>query len=159
MAKIISYSKIDDFLSKIHRQKKTIVLVGGCFDIIHIGHIEFLNLSKKCGVSLFVLLESDEKLKQLKGENRPLFPQEIRAKVLASLSMVDYVLLIPYFRFDKDYTSLIKKIKPHVIAITQHDPLLQIKQKQAQMVQAQFVIIPYKKTFSTSHLSHILGID
>ena len=70
-----------------------LVVTNGCFDILHRGHVEYLNESKKLGDKLFVLLNSDESVKQLKGENRPINNQDDRAFVLACLSCVDGVVI------------------------------------------------------------------
>ncbi len=105
----------------INRNKKTddkVVLVGGCFDVLHKGHIEFLKRSKAAGDILVLMLESDQKIKDLKGSNRPINTQEDRATVLANLSMVDYVICLPYLKTDNDYEMLVKSIKPGIIAVT-----------------------------------------
>ncbi len=94
------------------------VLVGGCFDVLHPGHIVFLQKAKKLGDVLVVLLESDQKIRELKGRNRPFFNQEERAAVLKGLRFVDQVVLLSYMREDGDYERIIQKIKPDVIAAT-----------------------------------------
>lgn len=97
--------------------KKT-VLVGGCFDILHPGHVIFLEKAKKAGDKLIVLLESDEKVRKLKGINRPVHSQKERALVLKALKFVDLVVLLPFIETDKEYDAIIKKIKPDIIATT-----------------------------------------
>ncbi len=97
---------------------RKIVLAGGCFDVLHPGHIVFLQKAKKLGDVLVVLLESDEKIKQLKGQNRPFFTQKERAEVLRSVKFVDQVVLLPYLKDDAGYEKVIQKIKPDVIAAT-----------------------------------------
>ena len=68
---------------------KNIVLVGGCFDIVHLGHLIFLEKAKAKGDILIVLLESDENIRKNKGQNRPINNQEDRALFLSKLKMVD----------------------------------------------------------------------
>ncbi len=94
------------------------VLVGGCFDVLHPGHIIFLRKAKEQGDYLIVLLESDKKIKELKGKNRPFFNQKERAAVLMGVRFVDKVIPLPYLKTDEDYEKVIKKLKPDVIAAT-----------------------------------------
>src|SRR5690242_1743275 len=79
------------------------VLVGGCFDILHLGHITFLEKAKKMGDRLVVLLESDQKTKLLKGPKRPVHSQKDRAKVLSALRFVDFVIMLPFLKKEQDY--------------------------------------------------------
>jgi len=94
------------------------VLVGGCFDILHFGHVHFLKEAKKLGNYLIVLLESDKRIKKLKGYNRPFHNQDQRKEILESLKFVDEVVLTKDEMQDSDYLEIIKKISPQVIAIT-----------------------------------------
>src|SRR3990167_10999046 len=123
MNKIIIYSELDLFLKKLKRAQHQLVLVGGCFDILHLGHIRFLNQAKKYG-TVVVALESDQSLTKYKGMNRPIHKQSERAEVLSQLETVDYILLIHYFTNDNEYYALTNKIKPDIIAATEGDALL-----------------------------------
>lgn len=118
MAEIISSNKTVGLSENLKRQGKSIVLVGGCFDILHPGHTTFLERAKKEGDILIVLLESDQKVKELKGINRPVHTQKERAKVLSALRAVDYIVMLPYMKSDTEYDELVSKIRPDVIAIT-----------------------------------------
>ena len=101
---------------------KKIVLVGGCFDILHPGHIIFLKKAKQTGDILIVLLESDKKVRALKGRNRPVQTQKDRAKVLSALRYVDQVICLPFMEHEFQYDQLIAKIKPDIIATTRGYP-------------------------------------
>jgi len=136
-----------------------IVLVGGCFDILHFGHIAFLKEAKKLGDHLLVLLESDENVKRLKGEGRPFHTQKQRKEMLESLSFVDEVQNLPPMQGNEAYYNLIREIKPSVIAFTQGDPLLKHKMKQAKEVGAKAVVIPKIHTPSTSQLAKLLNLE
>lgn len=103
-------------------KKKKIVLVGGCFDVLHPGHIVFLEKAKKAGDRLVVLLESDRKIKELKGVNRPVHNQKQRAQVLKSVRFVDEVVLLPFIETEESYDEIIKKVNPDIIAVTSSDP-------------------------------------
>ena len=93
------------------RGKKRIVFTNGCFDILHAGHVHYLNECKKLGDILVVGINSDESVRRLKGSKRPIVPLEMRAYVLANLKAVDYV--VP-FEEDTPY-NLIRAIKPDVL--------------------------------------------
>lgn len=124
MENIISASRVSQLNKDLKQQKKKIVLVGGCFDILHPGHIVFLEKAKKAGDTLVVFLESDQKVKQLKGRNRPVHTQKIRARVLSALRYVDFVVLLPFLEKSEQYDVLVSKLKPAIIAQTQgsNDP-------------------------------------
>ncbi|OGM06721.1 hypothetical protein A2130_04195, partial [Candidatus Woesebacteria bacterium GWC2_33_12] len=100
-----------------------IVLVGGCFDMLHVGHVEFLRKSRSFGDYLIVLLESDENIKKLKGKNKPIFNLKERITVLKAIKYVDKVIVVPENPTHETYLKLIKKIKPNVVAITEGDIL------------------------------------
>lgn len=100
---------------------KQIVLVGGCFDLLHFGHISFLKQAKALGEYLVVALESDENVRRMKGDARPVHTQSQRKEMLESLSFVDEVIPLPPMQGDRDYYELVRKIKPSIIAITQGD--------------------------------------
>lgn len=77
----------------LKRQRKKVVFTNGCFDILHRGHIECLRRAKSFGDALIVGLNSDSSVRKIKGRKRPILPQDDRAEILASLEMVDYVLI------------------------------------------------------------------
>ena len=132
---------------------KKIVLVGGCFDILHPGHIIFLEKSKQVGDVLVVMLESDEKIKKIKGENRPIHNQKARALVLKALKFVDEVILLPNLKSEQEYDRIIKKIKPSIIAVTFGDPDIHHKKRSAKLVGAKLKFVVRRlKNHATSSL-------
>lgn len=135
------------------------VLVGGCFDFIHYGHIQFLKKAKKLGTNLVVALESDYNVKKTKGPNRPIHTQIQRREMLESLSFVDKVIPLPPMHNDQDYFKLVQKIKPNIIAVTAGDPIVDKKHAQADMIGAKMLVIPKVKTPSTSQLAKLLGLE
>lgn len=92
-------------------QKKKIVFTNGCFDILHLGHIDYLSKAKDLGDLLIIGLNTDSSVSKLKGNNRPIQDENSRATVLASLSFVDAVV---YFSDDTPY-NLIKIIQPDIL--------------------------------------------
>lgn len=105
---------IEDIISVVHAIKqdnRTIVFTNGCFDIIHPGHTLYLKSAKSYGDILIVGLNSDDSVRRLKGNERPLNNQYDRAEVLDSLKPVDYVVI---FNEDTPF-NLISMIKPHIL--------------------------------------------
>jgi rfaE bifunctional protein nucleotidyltransferase chain/domain len=156
MEKMIDLQELERFLPR--ESKGKIVLTGGCFDILHIGHVKFLSEAKGAGDYLIILLENDEKVKKLKGKNRPVFIQKERAEMLSALRSVDLIVLLPMMENDGDYLNLVAKIKPDIIAVTEDDPQIENKRRQAKEVGGELKIISLTKTFSTSKLAKILGV-
>ncbi|MEJ5172969.1 MAG: D-glycero-beta-D-manno-heptose 1-phosphate adenylyltransferase [Hydrogenothermaceae bacterium] len=100
-----------DVVNKLKKEGKKIVFTNGCFDIIHAGHVDYLQKAKSLGDFLIVGLNSDESVRRLKGDGRPVNPQEQRKRVLEALKPVDMVII-----FEEDTPErLIKEIKPDVL--------------------------------------------
>jgi rfaE bifunctional protein nucleotidyltransferase chain/domain len=91
--KIKSLKELIRIRAELKRRKKSVVFTNGCFDILHRGHIEYLKKAKSLGDVLILGLNSDSSVKEIKGSKRPIVPQEDRAAIIASLEMVDYVLI------------------------------------------------------------------
>lgn len=138
---------------------KKIVLVGGCFDLLHYGHIKFLQEAKSHGDYLVIALESDENVRRMKGDNRPIHTQKQRKEMLEAISFVDEVISLPPMSRDQEYMDLVNRIKPQVIAVTEGDPITEKKKSHAQIVGAQLVIVPKIPTPSTSQLAKLLGLE
>lgn len=119
---------------------KKIVLVGGCFDILHFGHIQFLQKARENGDYVVVALEPDERILHHK-KRTPTHNQEERAHNLLALRSVDQVILLPLLNGFEDYLELVKTIHPDVIAITSGDPQLHNKQKHADLVGAELLVV------------------
>ena len=98
-------------VDNLKQKDKTIVFTNGCFDILHLGHVKYLESAKNMGDILIVGLNSDASVKRLKGETRPINPQYDRAYLLAALECVDYVVI-----FDEDTPyELIKIVQPDIL--------------------------------------------
>ena len=110
MREPVKREDLQDLLSKLRKDGKTIVTTNGCFDILHVGHVRYLEETKKFGDVLIVALNSDKSVRRLKGEGRPINNENDRAEVLNALKSVDYVVL-----FDEDSPAeLLAEIKPDV---------------------------------------------
>lgn len=107
---LVKQNELDSLLKKLREENKTIVTTNGCFDILHVGHVRYLEKTKSFADVLIVALNSDKSVKSIKGESRPINKEEDRAEVLSALKCVDYVVL-----FDEDSPiELLLKIKPDV---------------------------------------------
>jgi FAD synthetase len=157
MARIVNLQELKTFFPR--GNKGRIVLTGGCFDILHVGHVRFLSEAKKMGDCLVVLLENDKNVKKLKGKNRPVFIQKERAEMLSALENVDLIVLLPTMENDSDYLNLVMEIKPDIIAVTENDPHIEKKKAQAKQIGGELKVVPSIKTLSTSKLAKIVGVD
>ena len=142
---------------QFHENEERIVLAGGCFDILHVGHAQFLEKAKAAGDTLFVFIESDAHIKQLKGENRPINNQQDRAYLLSQLRSVDYVILLPDQAEDTFYDDLINRLKPAIIATTAGDTHRSHKERQAAHIGAKVedVLLPVHNQSTTKVLQLI----
>ena len=91
LEKIVTRDKLLQVLSLVRKSGVKIVFTNGCFDIIHTGHVRYLNAARLQGDLLIVGLNSDRSVKSIKGEKRPIFGQGQRAEVLACLECVDFM--------------------------------------------------------------------
>jgi len=152
--KIITITEIENIAKQLHSQRKKIVLAGGCFDILHQGHINFLAAAKTQGDILVVLLESDASVHKRKGDKRPIHSQEDRAKILASLAAVDYIVLLPTLKTDQKYDTVVLQLKPAIIATTRGDPGKSHKERQAERIKATVIdVIDRLPAYASSSLA------
>lgn len=158
MKQIYKINEVEKLIKKWQKSGEKIVLVGGCFDLLHLGHIDFLKKAKKSGDKLLILLESDENIKITKGINRPINRQFNRAKVLKALKSVDGIVRLPEMKTDKDYEEIIKKISPKIIAITEGDDQIKNKMEQAKIIGAKVLVVNRKiNNESSTKLINILN--
>lgn len=110
MGQILRRENIAEFVRNLQKSGKTVVTTNGCFDILHVGHVRYLQKTKSFGDYSVVLLNSDKSVRSIKGPTRPVNTESDRAEVLCALSCVDYVVL-----FDEDSPrDLLDEIKPDV---------------------------------------------
>jgi len=106
--KIITREQVSRIASQVKREGRKVVFTNGCFDLLHIGHLELLEHARKLGDILIVGLNSDDSVRRLKGPQRPINTQLDRARILAALEVVDYVVI-----FDEDTPlELIQTVMP-----------------------------------------------
>lgn len=110
MGKLLKREELQPILAKLRSEDKTIVTTNGCFDILHVGHVRYLQKTKTFGDISVVCLNSDVSVKKIKGPDRPVNNENDRAEILCALSCVDYVVL-----FDESSPEkLLCEIKPDV---------------------------------------------
>jgi rfaE bifunctional protein nucleotidyltransferase chain/domain len=155
MQKILAPDDAITLATKLTDQGNRIVLAGGCFDILHLGHITFLEKAKSKGDVLFVFVENDATIKKTKGPLRPINTQHDRAQILSHLTVVDYVIKLPE---TIDYDALVIHIKPAIIATTAGDLNRSHKERQAKKIGAKVVDVTDQiSNQSTTRIIHILN--
>ncbi len=110
--KILSRDQLRRRVEKWRRTGDRITLANGNFDLLHVGHVRYLKGAKALGGRLVVAVNSDDSVRQLKGEGRPIMPAEERAEIVAALADVDAVVIFP----ELDVRSIIREIRPDVQA-------------------------------------------
>jgi len=108
--KIRNFEDLTSIADDLRRKGKKIVWTNGCFDILHEGHIDYLKKAKKLGDCLILGINSDESIKSLKCQGRPIMPGKARAEIISSLEFVDYVIIFP----EQSTEKYIGSIKPDV---------------------------------------------
>ena len=111
MNKICTRESLKDKIDQLRKEGKKIVFTNGCFDILHVGHTRYLREAKRAGDILILALNSDESVRTLKGDKRPLVPEAERADVVASLESVDFVTIF----HELTPLALIEFIKPDIL--------------------------------------------
>ena len=158
MSKIINLKDAIKISKSIKNEGESIVLAGGFFDILHPGHIKFLENAKKHGDYLFILLENDNKAKEIKGPKRPINSQKDRAKILSFLPSVDYIFLLSDMTNNNYYDKIILQLKPDIIATTDKDPFINHKERQAKLVNGKVVsVIKRISDHSTTKLVNLMS--
>jgi rfaE bifunctional protein nucleotidyltransferase chain/domain len=108
--KVRSLPKLKVIVDELKQEDKKIVFANGCFDVLHVGHVRYLQDARSRGDVLIVGLNSDESVQRLKGEGRPILDQQARATLLSALECVDYVVLFE----DDTADRLLVELKPHL---------------------------------------------
>lgn len=112
MDKVKSLAEIKKLADFLKRKGKKIIFTNGCFDILHYGHVKYLEKCKRLGDILIIGLNSDSSVRKIKGRGRPITGQKERAYILSALEFVDYVVVFGELTPEK----LIKQISPDILA-------------------------------------------
>jgi rfaE bifunctional protein nucleotidyltransferase chain/domain len=109
--KILSLEELLSERSRLRSERKRLVFTNGVFDLLHVGHVRYLEQARSFGDALVVAVNSDQTVRELKGDSRPIVPESERAEILASLRSVDYVTIFD----DVSPRSLIANLLPDVL--------------------------------------------
>jgi len=149
MSKIKTISELQNIVEELKKENKRIVTTNGVFDIIHIGHIKYLQEAKKLGDVLIVAINSDSSVKKIKDPKRPLNNENDRAEALAALECVDYVAI---FKEDTPI-SFLQAIKPDIHVKGGDYKLDQILEKDTvESNNGKIILIPEVGGYSTTNL-------
>jgi D-glycero-beta-D-manno-heptose 1-phosphate adenylyltransferase len=128
--KIISREQLPDLLARWRQEQQRVVFTNGCFDLLHLGHVDYLEKARQLGDKLILGLNSDASMRRLKGPSRPLQDEMSRSRIMASLLFIDAVVI-----FDEDTPyELIRQVSPDILVkgddytiqtIVGHDLVLQ----------------------------------
>lgn len=110
--KILTRAQLRERVSEWRRSGETVTLANGCFDLLHVGHVRYLHGAKALGGRLVVAVNSDESVRTIKGEGRPLMPEDERAEIIAAFADVDAVVVFS----EPDVRALIRELRPDVQA-------------------------------------------
>jgi D-glycero-beta-D-manno-heptose 1-phosphate adenylyltransferase len=110
--KILNRSQLRQQVEEWRRAGERIMLANGNFDLLHVGHVRYLRGAKALGGKLVVAINSDDSVRELKGEGRPLMPENERAEIVAALADVDAVVIFP----ELDVRGIIREIRPDIHA-------------------------------------------
>ena len=152
--KVISRARAAEIAGQARRDGRRLVLANGCFDLLHVGHIRYLRGARPCGDLLIVGINSDSSVRTLKGAGRPLLDEQARARLVAALEPVDWVVI-----FDEpDVNGLLRDLRPAVHAKgTDYTADTVPEREQARALGGQVAIVGDPKQHSTRDLiAHIV---
>ena len=156
ITKIVRRSVLKGILDELRQSGKTIVFTNGCFDILHIGHLRYLQEAKALGDCLVVGLNTDESVRQLKGPDRPFVSEFERAEMLAGFQCIDWITLFS----EVTAIDLIKELRPNIyVKGGDYTDLNQIPEAETvQSIGAEIVIVPKIEGRSTTSLVQNLRV-
>ena len=144
---------MNNFLKDFDRSKK-LTLVTGVFDVLHQEHKNFLEAAKKLADYLIIGIESDLRVKALKGEDRPINSQDIRKKNLEELGIADFIFILPeQFSQREDHQALIDEIEPDFLAVSEHSPFQDVKREIVESIGGKLIVVhPHNPEISSTRI-------
>ena len=149
--KIVELEELSDRCEKLRSDGKKIVATNGCFDLLHVGHVRYLQAARALGDLLVVGLNGDDSIHELKGAGRPITTQSDRAEILAALACVDLVTIFPEIRA----TKFLAAVRPAVyVKGGDYTPRTLDEEELTILneVEAAIRLIPFETGYSTSGL-------
>lgn len=149
--KVVSLRDLRFILAHLKSQGKRIVFTNGCFDLLHVGHVKFLEDARRLGDVLVVALDSDASVRQVKGEGRPVLDEMQRQRLLAALAAVDYVTL-----FDSaELPRILAELRPDVLAKGSNYPEEQVAGREVvEAYGGEVRLVPIREDISVSGILH-----
>jgi rfaE bifunctional protein nucleotidyltransferase chain/domain len=149
--KIVDAERLSAIAKEMRGQVRKLVLTNGCFDLLHVGHVHYLQAARALGDALAVAINGDQSVRALKGEGRPLVGETERAEIIAALECVDHVLIFREVRA----TELLEKVRPAIYAKGGDYTLATLHSEERNALEragAEIRIVPFEKGHSTSNL-------
>jgi D-glycero-beta-D-manno-heptose 1-phosphate adenylyltransferase len=149
--KIVRLEELEQRANKLRTAGKKIVATNGCFDLLHVGHVRYLNAARALGDALIVGINGDESVRELKGVGRPVNSENDRAEIVAALECVDLVTIFPEMRA----TRFLELAAPDVYVKGgdyKQDTLNADEREVLQKIGAKIDIVPFEPGYSTSDL-------
>src|SRR5881296_2627970 len=149
--KIVDLEELSDRCEKLRAAGKKLVATNGCFDLLHVGHVRYLQAARALGDFLAVGLNGDRSVRELKGSGRPITTERDRAEVLAALQCVDLVSIFPQIRA----TQFLAAVRPAIYVKGGDyscDTLNEEEHATLKKIGAEIRLIPFEAGYSTSRL-------
>jgi rfaE bifunctional protein nucleotidyltransferase chain/domain len=149
--KIVDLEELSDRCEKLRAAGKKLVATNGCFDLLHVGHVRYLQAARALGDFLAVGLNSDRSVRELKGEGRPIMTEDDRAEVLAALGCVDLITIFPEMRA----TRFLVAARPAIYVKGgdyTSETLNEEERAAIKQIGAEIRLIPFEAGYSTSGL-------
>lgn len=149
--KVVNKTQLASIAERLRRDGHKLVLTNGCFDLLHVGHVRYLQAARGLGDALVVAINGDASVRTLKGAGRPLNNEDDRAEIIASLQCVDYAVIFPEIRV----TGLIEEIRPAIyVKGGDYTPRSLDPEEHAALekIGAEIRILPFEESYSTSRL-------
>jgi rfaE bifunctional protein nucleotidyltransferase chain/domain len=150
-AKIVELKELATRSQELRKAGKKLVVTNGCFDLLHVGHVRYLQRARALGDALAVGVNGDRSVRELKGRNRPINNERDRAEVLAALGCVDFVTIFQEVRA----TRLLETVAPAIYAKGGDYTAATLNPEERAVLEkigAEIRIIPFEKGYSTSLL-------
>jgi rfaE bifunctional protein nucleotidyltransferase chain/domain len=149
--KIVELEQVSYYCEKLHAAGKKLVATNGCFDLLHVGHVRYLQAARALGDFLAVGLNGDSSVRELKGSGRPVTTESDRAELLAALQCVDLVTVFPQLRA----MQFIAAVRPAIYVKGgdySSETLNEEERALLKEIGAEVRLIPFEKGYSTSRL-------
>jgi rfaE bifunctional protein nucleotidyltransferase chain/domain len=149
--KIVNADQLEEISGKMRASGRKLVFTNGCFDLLHTGHVRYLQAARMLGDALAVAINGDDSVRALKGDGRPLNPAADRAEVVAALACVDHVTIFAETRA----TDLLAKVRPAIYVKGgdyTRETLDADERAVLEQAGAEIRILPFEQGFSTSSL-------